>query len=114
MKSGFDLNSFIYSFYNTLTLLLSELDGRYYGGGVLELIPSEFKKLPIPYFEIEQNQFENFTTDFENKSNIEQILNQNDFNILNSTMGIDYDNLKKLTEIRNKLKKKRLREYANA
>jgi len=80
----------------------------------LELIPSEFKKLPIPYFEIEQNQFENFTTDFENKSNIEQILNQNDFNILNSTMGIDYDNLKKLTEIRNKLKKKRLREYANA
>lgn len=114
MKSGFDLNSFIYSFYNTLTLLLSELDGRYYGGGVLELIPSEFKKLPIPYFEIEQNQFENFTTDFENKSNIEQILNQNDFNILNSTLGINYDNLKKLTEIRIKLKKKRLREYTNA
>lgn len=114
MKSGFDLNSFIYSFYNTLTLLLSELDGRYYGGGVLELIPSEFKKLPIPYFEIEQDQFENFTTDFENKSNIEQILNQNDFNILNSTLGMNYDYLKKLTEIRNKLKKKRLREYANA
>ncbi|WP_440122427.1 Eco57I restriction-modification methylase domain-containing protein [Tenacibaculum sp. Ill] len=114
IRNGFDLNSFIYSFYNTLTLLLTELDGRYYGGGVLELIPSEFKKLPIPYFEIEQNQFENFTIDFENKSNIEQILNQNDFNILNSTLGMDYDNLKKLTEIRNKLKKKRLREYANA
>ncbi len=48
MKNGYDLNSFVYSFYNTLTLLLSELDGRYYGGGVLELIPSEFKKLPIP------------------------------------------------------------------
>ncbi|MFS4483238.1 Eco57I restriction-modification methylase domain-containing protein [Hyunsoonleella sp. 2307UL5-6] len=114
MKNGFDLNSFIYSFYNTLTLLLSELDGRYYGGGVLELIPSEFKKLPIPYVEITQIQFEKFITDFENKSNIEQILNQNDFNILNSTLGINNENLQKLTEIRNKLKKKRLREYANA
>lgn len=114
MKNGFDLNSFIYSFYNTLTLLLSELDGRYYGGGVLELIPSEFKKLSIPYVEINQNQFEKFSTDFENKLNIEQILNQNDFNILNSTLGINNENLQKLTEIRNKLKKKRLREYADA
>ncbi|MFI1743200.1 Eco57I restriction-modification methylase domain-containing protein [Thalassobellus sediminis] len=110
IKNGFDLNSFIYSFYNTLTLLLSELDGRYYGGGVLELIPSEFKKLPIPYVEINQIQFEKFTTDFANKSNIEQILNQNDFNILNSTLGINNENLQKLTIIRNKLKKKRLRE----
>ncbi len=114
VKNGIDLNSFIYSFYNTLTLLLSELDGRYYGGGVLELIPSEFKKLPIPYVEINQSKFEKFTTEFENKQNIEEILNQNDFNILNSTLGINYENLHRLTEIRNKLKRKRLREYANA
>lgn len=110
MKNGYDLNSFVYSFYNTLTLLLSELDGRYYGGGVLELIPSEFKKLPIPYIEINDNQFTNFTTSFENKSNIEQILIQNDYNILNPTLGINNEDLLKLTEIRNKLKKKRLRE----
>jgi adenine-specific DNA-methyltransferase len=49
MKEDYDLNSLIFSFYNTLTLLMSEIEGRYYGGGVLELIPSEFKKLPIPY-----------------------------------------------------------------
>lgn len=110
MRNGYDLNSFIYSFYNTLTLLLSELDGRYYGGGVLELIPSEFKKLPIPYTEINHNQFKDFTSNFENKSNIEQILIQNDFNILNSTLGINNEDLLKLTEIRNKLKKKRLRK----
>lgn len=110
MRNSYDLNSFIYSFYNTLTLLLSELDGRYYGGGVLELIPSEFKKLPIPYNEISNNQFVNFTTSFENKSNIEQILIQNDYNILNPTLGINNDDILKLDEIRNKLKKKRLRE----
>jgi adenine-specific DNA-methyltransferase len=109
MRNGYDLNSFVYSFYNTLTLLLSELDGRYYGGGVLELIPSEFKKLPIPYNEITNSQFDNFTTNFENKSNIEEILLQNDLNILNPTLGINNKDLSKLTEIRNKLKKKRLR-----
>ena len=109
MRNGYDLNSFIYSFYNTLTLLLSELDGRYYGGGVLELIPSEFKKLPIPYNVISNTQFDDFTTNFENKSNIEQILIQNDLNILNPTLGINNEDLLKLTEIRNKLKRKRLR-----
>ena len=110
MRNGYDLNSFIYSFYNTLTLLLSELDGRYYGGGVLELIPSEFKKLSIPYNVVSNTQFDNFTTNFENKSNIEQILSQNDLNILNPTLGINNEDLLKLTEIRNKLKRKRLRK----
>lgn len=109
MKNGYDLNSFIYSFYNTLTLLLSELDGRYYGGGVLELTPNEFKKLHIPYTEINDFQFDTFTRSFENKSNIEQILTQNDFGILNSTLGINNEDLLKLTGIRNKLKKKRMR-----
>ncbi|WP_299100795.1 Eco57I restriction-modification methylase domain-containing protein [uncultured Winogradskyella sp.] len=109
MRNGYDLNSFIYSFYNTLTLLLSELEGRYYGGGVLELIPSEFKKLPIPYNEIDNAQFGNFTSNFENKSNIEEVLIQNDYNILNPTLGVSNDDLVRLTEIRNKLKKKRLR-----
>ena len=47
-------------------------------GGVLELTPSEFKKLPIPYVEISNNHFEKFTNRFKNKSNIEEILNQND------------------------------------
>jgi adenine-specific DNA-methyltransferase len=110
MRNGYDLNSFIYSFYNTLTLLLSELDGRYYGGGVLELVPSEFKSLSIPYTEIDNSQFEKFSNSFESKSNIEQILIQNDFNILNSALGIDNEGLSKLTQIRNKLKKKRMRK----
>jgi len=36
------------SFMNTWTLLASELTGRSYGGGVLELMPGEANKLPIP------------------------------------------------------------------
>ena len=110
MRNGYDLNSFIYSFYNTLTLILSEIEGRYYGGGVLELVPSEFKKLPIPYTEIDNTQFDIFAQKFENKKNIEEILLQNDFSILNATLGITNEELLSLTEIKTKLTRKRLRK----
>lgn len=35
-------------FVNPLTSLSAELEGRHYGGGVLELIPSEIEKLTLP------------------------------------------------------------------
>ncbi len=35
-------------FMNTWTLMASELTGRSYGGGVLELMPSEANRLPLP------------------------------------------------------------------
>lgn len=36
------------SFHNSLTLLTAELFGRSFGGGVLELVPSEIRRLLIP------------------------------------------------------------------
>lgn len=36
------------SFMNTWTLLTSEITGRSYGGGVLEIMPSEANRLPMP------------------------------------------------------------------
>lgn len=38
----------VYSFVNSLTALTAELEGRHYGGGVLELVPSEIERLLIP------------------------------------------------------------------
>ena len=78
MKTGFDLSSFIYSFYNTLTIVCSELFGRYYGGGVLELIPSEFKRLPIPYVAINEKIFQQFYNRAKKAANITEILQEND------------------------------------
>jgi len=40
--------SFVVSFINSLTALTAELEGRHYGGGVLELVPSEIEKLLVP------------------------------------------------------------------
>ena len=38
----------VYCFLNSLTALSAELEGRYYGGGVLELVPSEIERLVVP------------------------------------------------------------------
>ena len=38
----------VVSFVNSLTALSSELEGRHYGGGVLELVPSEIEKVLVP------------------------------------------------------------------
>lgn len=43
-----DAKKLVYCFLNSLTVLSAELEGRHYGGGVLELVPSEIEKLLIP------------------------------------------------------------------
>ena len=44
----------VYNFINSLTALSAELEGRHYGGGVLELVPSEIENLLVPMVNIEQ------------------------------------------------------------
>lgn len=39
---------FVGAFHNSLTLLSAELEGRSFGGGVLELVPSEIGRLLVP------------------------------------------------------------------
>ena len=109
MKKGYNLDSFIYSFYNSLTLLFSETNGRYYGGGVLELTPSEFKGLPLPYIKVDKNEFKQYVKTFDAKQKIEDILELNDFKILNTSLGLDLDSIERIRKIRQKLLSKRLR-----
>lgn len=45
---GINPVNLVYNFINSLTALTAELEGRHYGGGVLELVPSEIEKLLIP------------------------------------------------------------------
>lgn len=45
---GINAKKLVYCFFNTLTMLSTELEGRFYGGGVLELVPSEIERLIIP------------------------------------------------------------------
>jgi len=38
----------VFGFVNSLTCLTAEIEGRHYGGGVLELVPSEIERLLVP------------------------------------------------------------------
>jgi adenine-specific DNA-methyltransferase len=110
MTEGFDINSLIYSFYNSLTLAFAEIEGRYYGGGVLELTPSEFKKLPIPYISISNSEFKTYRNQFEKKENIESVLQSHDKRILNETLSLCESEVNRVKQIRQKLINKRFRK----
>lgn len=110
MKNSQSVDNLIYSFYNSLTLSFAELNGRYYGGGVLELTPNEFKNLPIPYISITPDKFKSYVSVFKSKSSIKDICNQNDFEIIKSIDSkIDNDNIRKLQIIREKLYLRRIK-----
>ncbi len=49
LKPETNINAFVASFYNSLSLAFAEISGRSYGGGVLELMPSETEKILLPY-----------------------------------------------------------------
>ena len=62
IKEGATARGLCFSFYNSMTLLFAETDGRFYGGGVLELSPREFRGLPIAYHEPTDAEYEAFVS----------------------------------------------------
>lgn len=110
IKPNYNINSLIYSFYNSLSLTFAELEGRYYGGGVLELTPSEFKSIPIPYISIANHEFDIFAAQFENKNEINDILHRNDFRILNTALNLNNEEIERIQRIYRSLINKRFRK----
>jgi adenine-specific DNA methylase len=72
----------VFSFINSLTFLYAELEGRHYGGGVLELVPSEIEKLHIPLCKCTQEQFDRVDKMIREKADIDQLLDYTDYKIL--------------------------------
>ncbi len=48
LENMFSPGDFVAAFHNSLTLLTAEIEGRSFGGGVLELVPSEVSRLTMP------------------------------------------------------------------
>ncbi|MDP5202353.1 Eco57I restriction-modification methylase domain-containing protein [Flavobacterium sp. DG2-3] len=78
-KDPYNIKNLAFSFYNTLTFVLAELEGRFYGGGVLELVPNEFKNLSIPYCDIiSEDDFTKLDNMIRENQSIHKILNFTD------------------------------------
>jgi adenine-specific DNA-methyltransferase len=107
--NNYDVLSFIFCFYNSLTLCMAELEGRSYAGGVLELTPREFKNLLLPYTKITKKQFAKFVSLMEN-GNLENVLNYTDKIILEDTYNIEREKIETLREMRKRFVSSRIKQ----
>jgi hypothetical protein len=90
-----------------VTLLFSEIEGRFYGGGVLELTPSEFRSLPLYYLEPTPKDFLKFLSSRKWSDPISLAKAGDD--MLHRHFGFSRDQLRKFHEAWIKLRLHRLR-----
>ena len=74
MKTDVNINAFVASYYNSLSLAFSEISGRSYGGGVLELMPSETEKILLPYKDENKTLLQQVDQLMREKKSIDEIL----------------------------------------
>lgn len=108
MKSDTNKNAFIASFYNSLSLAFSEIVGRSYGGGVLELMPSEAAKILLPYRAENDVLLHAVDQMMRDKKHIDEILNITDEVILKKGYGLSDKEIKIANNIWKKLVSRRL------
>ncbi len=105
MRNGLDPADLSGSLFNSLTFAFSELYGRSYGGGVLELEPTEAELLPVPIAttldvrELDRLVRAGRPTD---------ALDLTDSALLHGTLGLDHQDVAHLRTIWMKLRDRRL------
>lgn len=108
MKKDTDKNAFIASFYNSLSLAFSEIVGRSYGGGVLELMPSEAEKILLPYQIVNADLLAFIDKMMREKKSIDEILKITNKQILKDGYGFTDKEIKLADSIWKKLSNRRL------
>lgn len=82
ISTSLNPDSFVYCFINSLTALTAEMEGRHYGGGVLELVPSEIEKLLIPVVEARDMDLDVLDDEISNLHNPDELFLKQDAKIL--------------------------------
>lgn len=111
MKLGYEnqAKNLVFSFLNSLTFLYAELLGRHYGGGVLELVPSEIEKLQIPLVSATHKQFSQVDEMIRAEVNLDTLLDFTDTIVLEQGIGLSKRQIKNIRLIHKKLMLRRLR-----
>lgn len=108
IKDKYDPSSFAFCFYNSLTLALCEYNGRFYGGGVGELVPNEFKSLAIPYKKVAKEHLQQLDNMFRTETPFSDIIDYVDTVVLGS---LSDNEIKLLQNVRNRYLTRRLKLY---
>lgn len=96
-------------FVNSLTALSAEMAGRGYGGGVLELVPSEIRTLVVPLTESCREDLDKLDQDLRAGIAMETILAQQDGRVLGA-VGMSETEIGIIQRARRRLRARRLRE----
>lgn len=115
-NGNIDHKRVLVAYYNSITLAFTEIEGRSYGGGVLEILPGEFEKVMIPNLQDSKlitddvvnyliKEIDNYVR---NDNNIESVLDLVDKTILIETLGMDKDVVNQFRQIWTILKDRRL------
>lgn len=106
LNEEYDPASVVFCFYNSLTLAQCEFQGRYYGGGVLELVPNEFRELSLPYTHISKDDVQKLDNMFCQQIPLSQIIAF--VNERTLAGWLQEDTIRALNNIREKLMRRRL------
>ncbi len=87
IKEGVNRKAFVVSYYNSLSFAFAEILGRNFGGGVLELMPSEVEGVYLPYREENAKLFEKVDQMVRDKKTADEILDFTDKEMLQKGMG---------------------------
>ena len=107
-KDGVNARALCASFYNSISLAYTEIVGRSYGGGVLELMPSEVGRIKIPYNHINEKLSNKIDQMFRNGSSIDEILELTDRYLLFDQLGYSQLEIELANGIWKKLSNRRI------
>lgn len=108
IKEGVNRKAFVVSYYNSLSFAFTEILGRNFGGGVLELMPSEVEGVYLPYREENAKLFEKVDQMVRDKKTADEILDFTDKEMLQKGMGFFETETKMARSIWYKLMGRRL------
>ena len=108
IKDHVDIDALVAGFYNSLSFAFSEISGRSYGGGVLELMPGEVENIRLPYKKGNAFLLKEIDLMMRKKFSIEKILEYTNNIILKDGCGFSTPEIEIAHNIWKKLSGRRL------
>lgn len=88
IREGVNKKAFVASYYNSLSFVFAEILGRNFGGGCLELMPSEVEGIYLPYDEKNEDLFDRIDFLLRHNATADEILDVTDEIILHQRMRL--------------------------
>ena len=112
-NEGINTENVLLSYYNSISFAFTEICGRSYGGGVLEILPGEVGNIMLPIVEdiddtLRDSLLCQIDTIVRNDEDIEKALDLVDQKLLVEILGIDRELCSKCRKIWKKMQKRRL------